>query len=29
MWHFVSPRIVFGEAALASLEDISCPVPWL
>jgi len=24
MWHFVSPRIVFGEAALSSLEDINC-----
>ena len=22
MWHFVSPRIVFGEGALAALEDI-------
>ncbi len=23
MWHFVSPRIVFGESALSSLEEIS------
>ena len=23
MWHFTSPRIVFGEASLSSLEDIS------
>lgn len=23
MWHFVSPRIIFGEAALSSLEEIS------
>jgi len=23
MWHFVSPRIVFGEASLSSLEEIS------
>ena len=23
MWHFVSPKIVFGESALSSVEDIS------
>ena len=23
MWHFVSPRIVFGESSLSSLEEIS------
>ena len=23
MWHFVSPRIVFGESALSSLEEIN------
>jgi alcohol dehydrogenase class IV len=23
MWHFVSPKIIFGEAALSSLEEIS------
>lgn len=23
MWHFVSPRIIFGESSLSSLEDIS------
>ena len=24
MWHFVSPKIVFGEDALSSLEEIKC-----
>ena len=23
MWYFVSPRIVFGESALSSLEEIN------
>ena len=23
MWHFVSPKIIFGESALSSLEEIS------